>query len=120
MKKDLGTVCVHAGEERIKPYDSITTPIIQSSTFVFKDSEEIRRYNEKEHFRYEYGRYGNPTQKAAERKLAVLEGAEEAVLFASGMSAIINTLLTVLKSVSEMLFFVITSYFFRIFKYKGR
>jgi len=103
MEKDLGTDCVHAGEDRFKPHDSITTPIIQSSTFVFKNSEEIRRFTQKEHFRYEYGRYGNPTQKAAERKLAVLEGAEEADLFASGMSAIINTLLAVLKAGDHMI-----------------
>ena len=103
MKKDLGTDCIHGGEERFKPHDSITTPIFQSSTYVFRNSEDIRRFTRKEHFRYEYGRYGNPTQKAAERKLAQLEGAEEAVLFASGMSAIINTLLTVLKDGDHMI-----------------
>ncbi len=103
MKKGLSTDCVHAGEDRIKPYDSITTPIIQSSTFIFKDSEDIRHYTEKKHFRYEYGRYGNPTQRAAEKKLATLEGAEAAVLFASGMSAIINTLLAVLKAGDHMI-----------------
>ncbi len=102
MKKDISTDCVHAGEERFKPQDSITTPIIQSSTFIFKNSEDIRRYTGKEHFRYEYGRYGNPTQRAAENKLAQLEEAESAVLFASGMSAIINTLLAVLKAGDHM------------------
>jgi cystathionine gamma-synthase len=103
MRRDVSTDCVHAGEERFKPYDSITTPIIQSSTFVFKGSEDIRKYTQKEHFRYEYGRYGNPTQRAAEHKLAALEGAESAVLFASGMSAIINTLLAILKSGDHMI-----------------
>ncbi len=103
MRKSIFTDSVHAGEDRNKPYDSITTPIIQASTFVFKNSEEIRRYTRKEHFRYEYGRYGNPTQRAAEKKLAQLEGAESAVLFASGMSAIINTLLTVLKAGDHMI-----------------
>ena len=103
MKKDISTDCVHAGEDRFKPHDSITTPIIQSSTFVFKNSEDIKRYTQDKHFRYEYGRYGNPTQRAAERKLATLEGAESAVLFASGMSAIINTLLAVLKAGDHMI-----------------
>jgi cystathionine gamma-synthase len=103
MKKDMSTDCVHAGEDRFKPHDSITTPIIQSSTFVFKNSEDISRYTQKQHFRYEYGRYGNPTQRAAENKLARLEGAESAVLFASGMSAIINTLLAVLKAGDHMI-----------------
>jgi len=102
-KKGISTDCVHAGEERFKPYDSITTPIIQSSTYIFKNSEDIHLYTQKHHFRYEYGRYGNPTQRAAERKLAQLEGAESAVLFASGMSAIINTLLAVLKAGDHMI-----------------
>lgn len=103
MKRSISTNCIHAGEERFKPHDSITTPIIQSSTFVFKNSQDIREYTQKKHFRYEYGRYGNPTQRAAEEKLAVLEGAESAVLFASGMSAIINTLLAVLKAGDHMI-----------------
>ena len=68
--KDISTDCVHAGEERVKPYDSITTPIIQSSTFVFKNSEDIHRYTKEKRFRFEYGRYGNPTQLAAEKKLS--------------------------------------------------
>lgn len=103
MKRKMATDCIHAGEDRFKPHDSITTPIIQSSTFVFRNSEDIRKYTSKEHFRYEYGRYGNPTQRAAEHKLAKLEGAESAVLFASGMSAIINTLLAVLKAGNHMI-----------------
>ena len=53
MKKRLSTDCVHAGEDRDKPHDSITTPIIQSSTFVFKNSEDIRRYTKENQFRYE-------------------------------------------------------------------
>ena len=103
MKRGFSTDCIHAGEDRIKPYDSITTPIVQSSTFVFESSEDIRRFTQKKRFRYEYGRYGNPTQRAAEEKLAKLEGAESAILFASGMSAIINTLLSVLKAGDHMI-----------------
>jgi cystathionine gamma-synthase len=48
--------------------------------------------------RDEYGRYSNPTQSAAERKIAALEGGERALLFASGMNAITTTLLTVLSA----------------------
>ncbi len=103
MKKNISTDCIHGGEERTKPYDSITTPIIQSSTFVFKNTEDIRKFTKEKHFRYEYGRYGNPTQRAAEKKLARLEGAESAVLFASGMSAIINTLLALLRAGDHMI-----------------
>jgi cystathionine gamma-synthase len=47
--------------------------------------------NQVEH--YEYGRYGNPTREAAERKLAALEGAERCILFDCGMSAVCATIL---------------------------
>ena len=85
MKKDkksgFSTKSVHAGEIRYNEYGSITTPIVQTSTFIFKDIEEIKKLAKGDLDRYEYGRYGHPTQFAAERKLAELEEAEDAVLF---------------------------------------
>ena len=76
------TRSVHAGEREHQTSDSITTPIHQTSTFWFRNSEELRAYQEGRLARDEYGRYGNPTWRAVERKLADLENAEEAVLFA--------------------------------------
>ncbi len=81
------TRSVHGGERRHQASDAITTPIYQSSTFWFENSEQLRAYQEGRLVRDEYGRYGNPTWRAAERKLCELEGAEEAVLFSSGMAA---------------------------------
>ena len=52
----------------------------------------------------EYGRYGNPTQEETERKLAALEGADRAVLFSSGMSAVLVTLLTYLRRDEHIVF----------------
>ena len=88
--KDMmfSTKAVHAGEIRYNEYGSITTPIVQSSTFIFKNIQEIQELAEGAVGRFEYGRYGHPTQFAAEAKLAALEGAEDAVLFSSGLSAI--------------------------------
>jgi cystathionine gamma-synthase len=99
-KKKLGfsTKSVHAGEIRYNEYGSITTPIVQTSTFIFKDIEEIKRLARGEIGRFEYGRYGHPTQFAAERKLAEIEEAEDAVLFSSGMSAITTSLFALLKA----------------------
>ena len=48
--------------------------------------------------RTEYGRYGNPTVAAAERKLADLDGGEAALLFSSGMAAVTVTLLSLLSA----------------------
>jgi len=53
---------------------------------------------------HEYGRYGNPTQQECERKLAAVEGAERAVLFASGMSAVILTIMTFMRRDGHIIF----------------
>ncbi len=97
------TDAVHAGEERFNVYNSITTPIVQTSTYIFRDSEQIEGFINKTLYHHEYGRYGNPTQQAAEKKLTTLEGAEDAILFASGMNAITTTLLTLLRSGDHMI-----------------
>lgn len=91
------TVAVHGGEPRTKEGNAIATPIMQTATYTFADSQEIADHFEGRIEREEYGRYGNPTQSVAERKLAALEGAEEGVLFASGMAAITTTLFAMLS-----------------------
>lgn len=97
-KKGFSTLSVHGGEQRKKYADSVTTPIVQTSTYVFHDEKDIKEYTSGKKYRYEYLRYGNPTVDVAEKKLALLEGAEAALLFASGMSAITTTLFCLLKS----------------------
>jgi len=66
------TLAVRGGEGQ-NPEDALTTPIYQTSTYVFDDTSEILRFNRGDVQRFEYGRYGNPTQRAVERKLAALE-----------------------------------------------
>lgn len=94
----MSTRSIHAGEPRNKYADSLTTPIIQTSTFTFRNSKAIEDYTKKGKVRFEYGRYGNPTAQIAERRLADLEGAEDCVVFSSGMSAITTTILSLLRS----------------------
>jgi len=99
----FSTQAVHAGEEKRKPYGALTTPIIQTSTYTFADTAEILDYMHSRaaddpEARDEYGRYSNPTQRVAERKIAALEGGERALLFASGMCAITTTMLALLSS----------------------
>jgi cystathionine gamma-synthase len=86
------TIAVHYGENRWM--GSITTPIDCASTFVFKDVAEMVAFANGKVEHYEYGRYGNPTREAAERKLSALEGAERCVLFDCGMSAVCATILS--------------------------
>ncbi len=90
------TRSVHGGERQHQGSDAVPTPIYQSSTFWFRDSAQLRDYQEGRLRRDEYGRYGNPTWRAVERKLCELEGAEEAVLFASGMCAATTLFLAML------------------------
>jgi len=99
-KKQLGlsTRAVHAGEDREHYADAVTTPIVQTSTYVFKDSKVIDDYAKGKTDRFEYGRYGNPTEKVTQQRIASLEGAEQCVLFASGMSAITTTILALVRS----------------------
>ena len=99
----FATRAVHAGEDRHRYADSITTPIVQTSTFVFKDTKEIEAYTKHGKERFEYGRYGGPTEKVAEKRLCDLEGAEDGLLTSSGMSAIITTILALVRSGDHIL-----------------
>src|SRR5262249_52622311 len=63
----------------------------------FASSDELRDHFEGRIEREEYGRYGNPTVRAAEKKIALLDGAADAALFGSGMAAITTTLFALLK-----------------------
>jgi len=95
-KEGFSTQAVHAGEAREKAGNAVTTPIFQTSTYTFRDSHELIEYMEGHVEREEYGRYGNPTQRVVERKLATLDGGEAALLFSTGMCAITTTLLAML------------------------
>jgi cystathionine gamma-synthase len=104
-RKTLGysTRSIHAGEDRERYADSITTPIVQTSTYAFRDSKEIESYTKRGKARYEYGRYGNPTEKVAQDRLAALANAEDCLVFASGMSAITTTILAFVTSGDHMI-----------------
>lgn len=106
-KKQHGpsTLAVHAGEARQKVADSITDPIVCASTFTFPNTQAIIDFIEQKQPREEYGRYGNPGEKVVERKLAQMEGGEEALLFSSGMAAIVGLLMTKLNAGDEVVFF---------------
>lgn len=96
-RRGPSTLAVHAGESRPKPGNSLATPIIQTATFTFANTQELVDHFEQRIEREEYGRYGNPTQRVAEVKLAALDSAEDGLLFSSGMAAITTTLFAVLS-----------------------
>src|SRR5262249_4992295 len=71
----------------------LTTPIYETTTFVFENADEVVAFNEGRSQKYLYSRYTNPTVVAAEQKLAALDRAEGAMLFSSGQGATTTILL---------------------------
>ena len=101
----FSTLSVHAGEQRQKAVNSITDPVVMASTFTFENTQSIIDFIENDEERGEYGRYGVPGEKVVERKLAALEGAEDGVLFASGMAALVGLFNAKLSAGDEIIFF---------------
>ncbi len=97
------TIAIHAGEDKFHTGGPVGTPISRTSTFTFASTEEMKRWAEGKSSAYIYTRYGNPTLAIAEQKIAALEGAEAAVVAASGMAAISSALLSVLKTGDELI-----------------
>lgn len=107
-KTATSTDTVHAGDPRVKPFDSVTQPIVQTSTYTFEDTRELVRMLEGTHERperEEYGRYGNPTTRGVELRIAALEGAEDGLLFSSGMAAIANALMALVHAGEHVVLF---------------
>lgn len=101
----FSTRAVHAGEKRQKPVDSITDPIVCASTFTFRKTQDIIDFIEEGQSRGEYARYGTPGEQVVEKKLAELEGGEEAILYSSGMAAMVGLLTAKLNQGDEIIFF---------------
>lgn len=101
------TRSVHAGARRSKPYHALIDPIVQTATFAFDNYEDIQEFIAAKESgqpvdRIDYGRYGNPTIRAVEERIAALEGVEDALLLSSGMAAITTSLLALLEAGSHI------------------
>jgi len=100
--KGPATELIHAGELDRGDAVPLTTPIYETTTFVFDSAEEVLAYNEGRSAKYLYSRYTNPTVISAERKLAALDRAEAALLFSSGQGATTTLLMTHVKAGDEV------------------
>jgi cystathionine beta-lyase/cystathionine gamma-synthase len=97
------TKLIHAGEGvDTGATPSLTTPIYETSTFVFDSVADVIKYTEGKIDGYLYSRYENPTVVSVEKKLAALDGAEQSLLFSSGMAAISTAMLSLLKAGDEV------------------
>jgi len=104
-KARIETKAVHGGERgRKRQHRSVTTPIEQSAAYYFDDTRQVIDFHEGRLPGIKYGRYGCPTQHAAEEKLAALENAERALLFSSGMGAITTLVLALVERGQHIIF----------------
>jgi len=106
MKKKIhpsdATLSVHAGEDRHGRNSPLTTPIQQTAVFALKDTEQLRLYAAGDPDVFLYTRYGNPTLRAAEEKIAALEAGDACILTASGQAAVLAVALTLCQSGDEI------------------
>jgi cystathionine beta-lyase/cystathionine gamma-synthase len=80
----------------------LTTPIYETTTFLFESAEEVRDYNEGRSAKFLYSRYSNPTTVEVERTVAAVERAEAALVLSSGQAATTTALLALVRSGDEV------------------
>jgi cystathionine beta-lyase len=95
---DISYILNHLGEEREEYYGSVAPPVFQSSNFCFKTVAEMRKKLTKELEIPFYTRGYNPTVATLRKKLAALEGAEDALVFSSGSAAVAAAVMSVVKA----------------------
>jgi len=96
------TTIVQGSQGKDAHASPLTTPIYETTTFLFDSAADVRAYNEGRSEKFLYSRYGNPTVLAAEKTIASLEGAGMAMLFSSGQAATATALLGLLKAGDEV------------------
>ncbi len=96
------TEIVHGSQGRNADAEPLTTPIYETTTFLFENAEEVKAFNAGTSRKFLYSRYSNPTVVEVEKTIAALEGAEAAMLLSSGMAATSTVLLALLKAGDEV------------------
>src|SRR5450631_553135 len=94
---DISYILNHLGEEREEYYGAVAPPIFQTSNFCFKTVAEMREKLTKELETPFYTRGYNPTVAILRKKVAALEGAEDALIFASGSAAMAAAVMNSVK-----------------------
>src|SRR6476619_2266494 len=98
LQDDLSYILNELGEERSGYFNAISPPIIQTSNFAFRKVDDLRKAFEDEMGGYLYSRGLNPSVDILRKKLAALDGTEDALVFGSGAAAIFAGILAVVKS----------------------
>ena len=90
------TKAIHGGK-MADAHKSVAPPLYQTATFYYDTADEGARLGQEIPPGYVYTRWANPTTRAFEEKVALLEGAEDALATASGMAAVSTSVLTALR-----------------------
>jgi cystathionine gamma-synthase len=102
------TEAVHAGTRRGRPHHTLSPSIAQTATYTFRDTADLERYlrgEDADAHREEYGRYGNPTVRELEERVAALEGTADAAAFSTGMAAVTTAVLALTRAGDHVVLF---------------
>jgi len=103
-KHNLATLAIHGDESHRGKSEPVSFPIYHSSTYIFPSSDAIEGYMKRgERKQHIYMRDGNPTEDQLNRRLALLEGAEDALVCGSGMAAITTAILSAVRPGDEVI-----------------
>src|SRR6185503_12880684 len=94
---DLSYILNELGEDRENYFNAVSPPIIQTSNFTFKTVADFRQALAEEFEADLYSRGNNPTLNILRKKLAALDGAEDALVFSSGIASVSVPVLALLK-----------------------
>lgn len=103
MYKGFSTKQIHTAHVDIPGINPLATPIFQTSTFVFDNTEQGARRFKGDESGYIYTRLGNPNANQLGEKIAVLENGEAGMVMSSGMGAITTVIWTALKAGDHLL-----------------
>ncbi len=102
MDERLSTILFELGEQREAYAGAVTPPLFQTSNFSFENVAQMRMALQDEYSHSVYSRGNNPTLAILRKKLAALEGADDALVFSSGCAAITTALFSNLKAGDHM------------------
>ncbi len=97
-KYRLGTLALHAGQEKDPTTNARAVPIYATSSYLFNDTEHASNLFALKEFGNIYSRLMNPTNDVLEKRLAALDGGAAGLAFASGQAAITASLLTIVHA----------------------
>jgi cystathionine beta-lyase/cystathionine gamma-synthase len=102
-QKDISHILNHLGEEREEYYGAVSPPIFQTANFASPTVGSLREKLKTELESPFYTRGFNPTVGILRKKIAALEGAEDAIVFASGSAAVAGAIMSIVKGGDHVL-----------------